>query len=367
MIYLDHASYTQTDPAVLDEFCKIEREFSANPLSAHDMGLKARAKYDEIATDIANLLGASSDEIIFTSGATEANRTAIDNAVHCGRHKGKHIITNCLEHPSVSRPISLHKKNGCDIDMADILPTGIIDIDHLKFLLRDDTVLITVPWVDSELGVIQPLDEIAGIIKNYPNCHLHVDAAQAIGKIKNEIKFIGGIGSISISPHKFNGICGSGILITRLHKNKPSDFFTGTPSLSLAAASRKTFELALQNASARFEYVIKLRDYAADMLSKHPKIRINSPLHKNTCPYILNLSVNGMKGTETQSALNHHGIYVSVKSACSSQGTPSRPVFAVGKDKKNAMNSFRVSFSHLTKSDEADEFVGAIIKIAENT
>jgi len=346
MIYLDHAAHTMADPAVLAEFCRIEREFTANPLSAHGAGQAAKAELSRITEATARLLAARPDEVIFTSSASEANDLAIKGHAHAQRHKGKHIISTALEHPSVNSPLATLQNTGYEVEMVDILPNAIIDLEHLAALLRRDTILLCISWVDSELGAIQPISEICKLLETYPNCRLHVDAAQAAGKIPISPFSDKGLDSLSISPHKFNGLSGSGILLRR----EASIIRSGTPALALAASACKALELSLTHLEERYEKVKSLRDYAI----KDIKARINSPADGS--PYILNLSIAGKKGTEVQAALSENLVNISVKSACSSPGTPSRAVYAVTRDKKNAMQSFRVSFSHTTEFSELDAF-----------
>ena len=357
MIYLDHASYTATDPAVLAEFCRVEEEYSANALSTHMPGRAVKAEFDRVRAGIASLLGALPEEIIFTSGATEANALAIRAHARTSRHLGKHIITTGLEHPSVSGPLADLKDQGYEIEMAEILPDGTMDLEYLGALLRPDTVLLTAPWVDSELGAIQPIEEISKLLAKYPGCRFHVDAAQAVGKVQpvrssdrlkpDSLK----PDSLSISPHKFHGICGVGILVM-------TDAMTvhdGTPALALAASAYRALELALSGLEERSAKVTALRERIIRELGT--KVKINSPI--NGSPYILNLSVPGIKGSDFQAALDKRGVCVSVKSACAAQGTPSRAVLAVSRDRKNALASWRLSFSHLTEMSEAEGFIAA--------
>jgi len=345
MIYLDYAAHTPVVPAVLAEFCRTEATFLASPMSVHHAGQTAREALEQATKKIKKLLNANDSELIFTSGATEANKLAIMNLAQNSRHKGKHIIATCLEHPSVTKPLSDLKNQGYEIELAHILPDGTIDLENLLQLLRDDTIMLTLPWIDSELGAIQPIQKVAEALKNYPNCHFHVDAAQAVGKIPVNFD---GINSLSFSPHKFYGICGIGGLLT----SKTYNGHKGTPPVALIASTYKA--LALANYQPP-----EWRNIVIDALKD--KFQINSPLTGS--PYILNLSAPSIKGTEFQEALSKRGICVSVKSACSAVGTPSRPVLAISRDKKRAMNSWRASFSHLTTEEEIEKFIEACKEI----
>jgi len=364
MIYLDHAAHTPADSAVIEEFCRVERQFLANPIAAHSAGQAARSELDRITSAAAGLLGANPQELIHTSGATEANNLAVKGITRAYRHVGKHIITTCLEHSSISGPLAVLKEQGWEVELADILPDGTVDLEHIAALLRRDTVLLSIPWVDSELGAIQPIRAIGKILENYPHCRFHVDASQAVGKIP--VKFEK-IDTLSFSPHKFHGLCGCGVLLKRdsvrieplIHGGLSNTMFrSGTPALALAASSYKALALAINEQASRLEKVKILRKHVIKAFEKSSLIRINSPKANGIySPYILNLSVQGIKGIDFQTALDRRGVCVSVKSACSAPGTPSRPVLAISRDKKNAMCSWRIGFSHCNGLEEIETFL----------
>jgi len=368
MINLDYASHTPANPTVLAEFCRIEQEFPANVMAAHALGQKAMAEMTRITNGIANLLGVSPTEIIFTSGASEANNLAIKGIAKAYAHVGKHILSTCLEHPSVGGSLAALALMGYEIELLKILPNGEIDLGHLKTAIRQDTVLVCISSVDSELGVIQPVAEIKKILENHPHCHLHIDAAQSVGKMNIPLN---GASTFCFTPHKFYGLCGIGVLVKRanvvleplIHGGKSTTIYrSGTPTLALAAAALKALELAFAEMETRLEVVNNLRKSVLTSI-QNAKVRINSPA--DSSPYILNISVTGIKGVDFQSALNRHGICVSVKSACSTDNAPSRPVMAISRDKKNAIYSWRISFSHLTTVAEIDKFNNAFQEICK--
>ena len=183
MIYLDYAAHAPADPAVLERFCDMERRFPANPNSVHAAGKAAREEMARVTEQIAALTGASPAEVIFTSGATEANNLAIKGIAQASRHIGKHIISTPLEHSSVSGSLTALQERGWEIDLLSIGRDGTVDPEEVRELLRPDTVLVAICAVDSELGTIQPVNEIAALLADHPNCSLHVDATQAIGRI----------------------------------------------------------------------------------------------------------------------------------------------------------------------------------------
>ena len=212
MIYLDYAAHAPADPAVLERFCDMERRFTANPNSGHAAGRAAREQMACAAEQIASLTGAAPSEVIFTSGATEANNLAIKGIAQASRHIGRHIISTPLEHSSVSGSLTALQERGWEIDLLSIGRDGTVDPEEVRELLRPDTVLVALCAVDSELGTVQPVREIAELLAGYPNCRLHVDATQAIGRIPVNFS---GIDTMSFAPHKFGGLCGSGVLLKR--------------------------------------------------------------------------------------------------------------------------------------------------------
>lgn len=363
MIYLDYSANTPADPAVLEAFCKTEQTWIGNPNAAHGAGQAARAEMNRVTESIAGLLGVDPAEIIYTSGASESNNLAIKGIAQASRHIGRHIISTALEHSSVGGSLSALQGQGYEIDLVDINRDGAIDLEQLRDLLRKNTILVSVCGVDSELGTIQPIRQIAEILKDFPDCRLHVDGTQVIGKAPLDLD---GVDTMSIAPHKFYGLNGSGLLIKRkelviepqIHGGTSTTIYrSGTPALALAVSIEKALELALANQEDRIRYVGELNRQLRTALLQYPHVRINSP--EKGVPHILNISVRGVRGTVFQQALSEQGICVSVKSACSAEGTPSKAVFAVSRDRKNALSSWRISLSHLTTQDEVAGFLQA--------
>lgn len=345
MLYLDYSANTPVDEEVLRCFCEAERRYPGNANAHHQAGTAAKAAINEATRSIARCLGAPPAGIIYTSGASEANNLAVKGLAALGGAAGRHILSTPLEHSSVIGSLEAMQKQGYEVELLDILPDGTVDLADLKKRLRPDTVLVAVTAVDSELGVVQPIAEIAEFLKAYPNCHFHVDATQAVGKIPVQFE---GMDTMSLTAHKFYGLNGIGVLVKRLGLALPpiihggestTPYRSGTPTVALACS----LALALEKATAE--------------LSRYPKVRVNSPA--NAVPHILNLSVQGVKGTVFQRELDARGVCVSVKSACSSDGLPSRAVLAVSQDRRNALSSWRISLSHLTTEEELTAFLHA--------
>ena len=363
MIYLDYSANTPVDPQVLEQFCAVERRCIGNANSHHQAGAAAKAEIDAATTRIAALLGVQPAEVIYTSGASESNNFALKGLARLSRHAGKHIISTPLEHSSVSGTLTALQEQGYEIDLLDVKRDGTVDLDQLRELLRPDTIAVAVTLVDSELGVVQPVDEIAAILKDYPHCRLHVDATQAVGKIPVSFE---GVDTMSLTAHKFYGLNGIGLLLKRrklaleplIHGGESTTIYrSGTPTVALAASLETALEAAVGELPARTARVKEANAFLRDALSRYPKVHINSP--ENAIPHILNLSVENVKGTVFQRELDAEGVCVSVKSACSSDGLPSRAVFAVSRDRRNALSSWRISLSHLTTQEELDGFLRA--------
>ena len=361
MIYLDYSANTPADSAVLDAFYQTERRYIGNPNSTHPAGLDARAEMIRVTDSIAELLGVLPEEIVYTSGASESNNLALKGVAQASRHVGKHIVSTALEHSSVGGALSALQQQGCEVDLVDIRRDGTIDLEHLRELLRKDTVLVAVCAVDSELGTVQPVREIAAVLKDYPNCRLHVDATQAVGKTA---LVLDGVDTMSIAPHKFYGLNGSGLLIKKkdliiepqIHGGgSTTPYRSGTPALGMAVSIETALRLALEQQERRAACVGALNRRLRTALAKYPGVLFNSP--ESAVPHILNLSVSGVKSTVFQQELGKHGICVSVKSACSTEGTPSKAVYAVSRDRKNALSSWRISLSHRTTDEEVAEFL----------
>lgn len=363
MIYLDYSANTPVDARVLEQFCAVERRCIGNANSHHQAGSAAKAEIDAATIRIASLLGVQPAEIIYTSGASEANNFALKGLARLSRHTGRHIISTPLEHSSVSSTLTALQEQGYEIDLLDVKQDGTVDLEHLKDLLRPDTICVAVTLVDSELGVVQPVQEIAAILKAYPHCHLHVDATQAVGKIPVSFE---GVDTMSLTAHKFYGLNGIGLVVKRrnlaleplIHGGESTTIYrSGTPTVALASSLACALDLAVTDLPGRVGHVAKLNAELRAALSTYPLVRINSPDH--AIPHVLNLSVRNVKGTVFQRELDAKGVCVSVKSACSSDGLPSRAVFAVSRDRRNALSSWRISLSHLTTEDEIKAFLQA--------
>ncbi len=366
MIYLDYSATTPVNKEVLASFSKAAIEYPGNPNSLHKLGLESNKLIEASTKQIAKILGVKENEIIYTSGSSESNNLAIKGIADKYKNRGKHIITTNFEHSSIYGPISYLQKDGFDVDFVKTLDNGLVDLEDLERLIRDDTILVTICSVNSEIGVRQPIEEIKKIVKKHEKCFLHVDMTQSIGKEK--ISF-DDIDLVSFSAHKFYGLKGIGCLIKKekialepiIHGGKSTTIYrSGTPCLPLIVSLAKALRLAYETFDAKYEHVKELNSYLKEKLSHYDLVRINS--NDYCIPHILNISVLNVKPETMQHALEEYDIYISTKTACSSKENISRAVLALTNDKERAASSVRISLSYLTTKEECDEFLKAFDK-----
>lgn len=365
-LYLDYAANTPVDEEVLKTFNNATLKYFANPNATHDLGVEVNEKINETTDRIIGLLKRNTRldddmEIIYTSGSSESNNLAIKGVAQTYKENGKHIISTFLEHSSVSSPLSYLKEQGYEIDIVGITSDGKINLDELKRLIRNDTILVSVCYVDSEVGNVQPIREIAELVSKYPNCFLHVDATQAVGK--TEVDF-SGIDLISFAPHKFNGLNGFGGLLKKkdmvleplINGGASTTIYrSGTPVIGQICALERALELTFNNFKKRYEYVNKLNEKLRSKLLSYDNVKINTVSKNN--PYILNVSVNGIKAADFKKKLEEYGVCISIKSACTVTITPSRIVMSMTHDRKRAFASWRISLSHLVVEEDIDKFL----------
>ena len=366
MIYLDNSATTMVDDRVLDTFNKVCKNYPGNSNSLHSLGIKSKELEDYATEKISNLLGVKPSEIIYTSGASESNNTVLKGVASKYKNRGNHIITTPLEHSSILETCKYLESKGFIIDYVKIKDNGLIDIEDLERLLTDNTILVSVAYVDSELGIRQDIDTIGKIVKKYPKCYFHVDATQAIGKIKVDPT---SIDFISMSAHKIFGLKGIGLLIKKdnividnlIHGGKSTTIYrSGTPALPLICSLMKALELIIPNIDKNYEYVSSLSRKIKDNLKKYDNIHINST--ENSIPYIINFSVIGVKPETFIHTMEEENIYLSTRSACSTSDV-SLSVDSIYHNREISMSSIRISLSYKNTEEEIDKFIKVFDKI----
>lgn len=369
MIYLDYAANTPIDKEVLDYYYEISQKYYGNPNSVHKIGRDAKEIIDKATENIAKNFGVSKEEIIYTSGATESNNMVIKGICERYKNNGKHIIVSSLEHNSIIASATVMQDKGFDVDLVPVNKEGLIDIEELKKLIREDTILVSIVSVDSEIGLVQPIEEIAKFLRDYPNIHFHTDATQAIGKVKIDYS---DVDLITFSPHKFYGVNGIGVLIKKKNTNlipiisggkSTTVYRSGTPVTPLIASVDKALDIALTNQENRYNYVLELNKRIINHLKKYDFIHINNT--DKSIPFTINFSIRGVHSKDFAKMLEEKDVYISTKTSCCPENTPSKLVYALTKDKSLAATSLRVSLSHLTTNEEINSFLNVFDECIE--
>ena len=370
MIYLDYSATTPVDLEVFDTLSKVTKNFVGNANSIHSLGQKSSELLESATKQIADIFGVNPSEIVYTSGATEANNMALIGAALANHKKGKHIIVSKLEHPSIYAICDYLKTMGFEISYVNNDKEGLIDFDDLKEKVREDTILVSICAVNSEIGVRQPLKMIRQIIKKENmGTIFHSDMTQAIGKVSVNMH---DVDLASMSGHKIFGPKGIGFLykssmvkITPLiyGSGKSNDLKPGTPPLPLIAALSKAIRLANDGLEKKERFISLLNDKITSSLSKYPNIIINKT--KYSIPQILNISVMDVMPEVMVHALDKHEIYVSTNTACSS-GDISNSVIAIYNDINRAKHTLRISLSYVTTTEEVNRFLEIFKEEYEN-
>ena len=370
MIYLDYSATTPVDLEVFDTLSKVTKNFVGNANSIHSLGQKSSELLESATKQIADIFGVNPSEIVYTSGATEANNMALIGTALANHKKGKHIIVSKLEHPSIYAICDYLKTMGFEISYVNNDKEGLIDFDDLKEKVREDTILVSICAVNSEIGVRQPLKMIRQIIKKENmGTIFHSDMTQAIGKVSVNMH---DVDLASMSGHKIFGPKGIGFLykssmvkITPLiyGSGKSNDLKPGTPPLPLIASLSKAIRLASDGLEKRERFVSLLNDKITSSLSKYPNIIINKT--KYSIPQILNISVMDVMPEVMVHALDKHEIYVSTNTACSS-GDISNSVIAIYNDINRAKHTLRISLSYVTTTEEVNRFLEIFKEEYEN-
>lgn len=361
MVYLDYSATTPVEKEVLESFNKVCLEFIGNPNSLHQLGIKSKQLEESATRQIADIMGVDPEEIIYTSGSSESNNLAIKGIALKYLNRGKKIITTNLEHSSVYGPIGYLQKLGFEVEFVHTDEHGIVDLKYLETLVDENTILVSIASVNSETGLVQPIERIAEILQD-KKCFFHVDATQSVGKVKMNLKKVD---LVSFSAHKFYGIKGIGCLIKKrninlepiIHGGKSTTKYrSGTPALALIASISKALRLADSNIQRNYDHVKVLKTKLIEKLCKYDGVTINS--NEYCLPHILNISVLFAKPETFLHALEEYHIFISTQSACSTT-TISRAVLELTKNEDQAEHSLRISLSGKTTNDEIETFLEA--------
>lgn len=359
MIYLDYSATTPVLKEILDSYNKVTIDYFGNPNSLHSLGVKSRELLNSATKQISNIFKIKEEEIIYTSGSTEANNLALIGSALAHGKRGSHIVVSKLEHESIYGICNYLESIGFYIDYVKNTADGVIDLDDLKGLINENTILVSICAVNSELGIRQPLKTIKQVInKENPNTIFHSDMTQAVGKIPINLS---DVDMASMSGHKIYGPKGIGMLYKKIGINiKPilygsnKDIRPGTPALPLIVSFSKALRIANSDLDKKENTIKKHNDKICEFLSGYPKILINKTPY--SIPNILNISLMNIKPETFIHALEKHDVYVSSNTACSS-GKISSAVLGVYGDKKRALTTIRISLSYMTTNEEVNEFI----------
>ena len=356
-VYLDNSATTRPFDEVTDLVTYYMREEYGNPSSLHHMGLVAEKGMKNARKQVAAAAGCGENEVVFTSGGTEADDLAIIGAARAAKRKGNKIITSKIEHPAVLQAFARLEEEGFEAVYLDVDNEGYVDLDQLSSEINDDTILISCMHVNNESGTIQPIDTIA---KMKRNAVLHVDCVQSFGKLPLPGS---GVDLISISGHKIHGPMGTGALINRSAVNiKPllygggqeKDIRPGTENLPAICGFGLACEMIAKDMFEKEAEIGNMKEHLRKGLLDNIKdIRVNSP--EGSCPSVLNISFLGTRGEVILHTLEQDGIFVSTGSACSSNhGGGSHVLKAMGLSDEEITGAIRFSFGRFNRMEEMD-------------
>jgi cysteine desulfurase len=372
VIYVDNNATTQVAPEVLEEMLPYFNEFYGNPSSMHTFGGMVEHKIVESRERLAKLLGASPDEIIFTSCGTESDSTAIRAAILSNPDK-KHILTSRVEHPAVKNLFEYLSKNGYRVTFVPVDRKGRLDLDYLYKNLSEDTAIVSIMWANNESGVIFPIEEIGGVLKE-KGIVFHTDAVQVVGKIPIDLKNVD-VDMFSLSGHKFHGPKGVGALYVR-KGTKYSPFLIGghqekgrrggTENVASIIGLGKASEIAAANLSDESIRVKRLRDkLEAELLNRIPKSIVNGD-RENRLPNTTSIAFEYVEGEAILLMMDEYGICASSGSACTSGSLePSHVLRAMGVPFTAAHGSIRFSLSIYNTEEEIDFIIEKLPPIIE--
>ncbi len=370
LVYFDNSATTKPHKQVIEEVALCMEQYFANPSSAHRLGVEAEKKAKAARTKVAALIGAVPQDIVFTSGGSEANNTAILSMMA----KGGHIISSGIEHPSVIRLLESMEASGVEVTYLEVDGNGLVKLDQLEAAVKDNTRLVTIMHVNNEVGSIQPIEDIVRIVREKSRrARIHVDAVQSAGKLELDVKKLD-IDMLSLSAHKIHGPKGIGALYIRsgldlkplIHGGgQERGMRSGTENLPGISGFGTAASAALENRQEKAGRVHMVKKYFIERLSEISDISINSPIDDRHIDNILNVSFRGVRGEVLLHALEDYRIYVSTGSACSAKQSEHRShvLPALGLRECDVEGAIRFSFSYENTLAEVDYTMEALKKI----
>ncbi|MCR5654875.1 MAG: cysteine desulfurase [Lachnospiraceae bacterium] len=361
-VYLDNSATTKAYDEVVALMEKVMREDYGNPSSMHMKGVEAERYVTAARKSIASILGCKEKEVFFTAGGTESDNWALIGVARAMMRSGKHIITTRIEHPAVLNTCAYLESEGFEVTYLDTDETGTVRLSELEEAIREDTILVSVMYVNNEVGSIQPIEEIGKIVKEKgTKACFHVDAVQGFGKLKLTPKKWN-VDMISVSGHKIHGPKGVGFLyIDEKVKIKPyifgggqqNGYRSGTENVPGIAGLGKASEMIYASLKEDSERLYRLKELFAEGLLRIEGVTVNGPAVFSGAPHIVSASFDGVRSEVLLHALEEKGIYVSAGSACSSHKRKmSDTLQAMGFDEAKAETTVRFSMSVFTTEEE---------------
>ncbi len=367
-IYFDHAATTPLCKEALDKMLPYFTEIFGNPNSQHAYGRVSVKAVDEARDSIAKIINCKPNELYFTSGGTEGDNWALRGVARAHQNKGKHIVISPIEHAAMLATAKTLKKEGFEIEFMKVDEEGVIDLEHLRKIVRDDTIFVGCMLANNEVGTIEPIKEMAEIA-HAKGAVAFTDAVQAVGVLKTDVKELG-VDMMSMSGHKIYGPKGVGALYIR-NGLKVDSILTGghqermkrggTTNVPAIVGFAEAFKIADRERERNFEYVTSLRDRFIDrVISEVPFVKLNGPRY-NRLPANADFSFEFIEGESILFSLDLAGISVSSGSACSSGSLePSHVLLALGLPEELAHGSIRFSFGKHNTMEEVDYAVDVI-------
>lgn len=372
-IYADNASTTKTGKTAIEAMLPYMSTLFANPSSLHSEGQKAAEALAEAREKIAKNLGCEQDEIIFTSGGSEADNQAIRSGAAAGERKGKkHIVSTAFEHHAVLHTLKKLEKEGFDVTLIGVPESGIVDTLQIEKAIRDDTCLVSVMYANNEIGTVQPIEEIGKICKKH-NVLFHTDAVQAVGHLKIDVKREN-VDMLSLSAHKFNGPKGVGALYVR--RGVKAEILieggaqergrrAGTENVPAIVGMAAALDESVSKIDKSNSRILKMRNRLIEGLSAIPHSVLNGDIEKRLCGNV-NFCFEGIEGESLLLMLDDKGICASSGSACTSGSLdPSHVLLAIGRTHEIAHGSLRLTLSDDNTDAETEKIIEAVSESVE--
>lgn len=365
MVYLDNSATTKPCEKAVKKALEMMNVNFGNPSSLHLCGYNAKKELDSARKSVSTFLGCQENEIFFTPSGTAANNTAIFGTVKVKQREGKKLVTTNLEHPSVLKCFEALEEQGYEVVYLNADKNGKISLNELSNAVDSNTILVSVMAVNNEVGSIQDISKIKGIIRDKKSkAYFHCDAVQAFGKIQIKPKKLG-IDLMSVSAHKIHGVKGSGALYVSngirllphiVGGGQENGLVSGTESTPVICAFAEAVN-DIGNVDKNLQNVLNVRNYFVEKISELDKVYVNSP--QDALPYIINISIEGVPSQVMLNSLSSMGIYVSAGSACS-KGHRSNVLSAMGVLPQRIDSAIRISLSKNTTEEDMDTLLKGI-------